>query len=174
MKLTKFVVYAALVGLVAACSSGVTTPTQAPQPQGTLPGYPAPGPTSPSTTGGYPPQSTPAGSLPPGYPAAPTAAPTQPAPTVAAGAPTAPTAFVTYQDFEILPSQSTFAAGANVIFLIKSASGAFHQPYAANVFEAPGQLGEGQVFAWKFDQAGTFTLLCGYHSNMQATITVTP
>jgi plastocyanin len=172
MKLTKFLVYAALVGLMAACSSGPATPTSAPQ--GTPPGYPAPGPTSPSTTGGYPPQSTPAVSLPPGYPAAPTAAPTQPVPTAAPGGPTAPTAFVTYQDFEILPSQSTIAAGANVIFVIKSASGAFHQPYVANVFEAPGQLGEGQVFAWKFDQAGTYTLLCGYHTNMQATMTVTP
>lgn len=174
MKLTKLLVYTALAGLMAACSSGPATPTSAPQPQGTPPGYPAPGPTSLSTTGGYPPQTTPALSLPPGYPAAPTAAPTQPAPTPAPGGPTAPTAFVTYQDFEILPSQSTIASGANVIFVIKSASGAFHQPYVANVFEAPGQLGEGQVFAWKFDQAGTYTLLCGYHTNMQATMTVTP
>lgn len=174
MKLTKLLVCAALLGLLAACSSRTTTPTLAPQPQGTSASYPGPGPTSPVTTGGYPVQITPGAQLPPGYPAAPTPAPTQPAPTAASGGPTAPTAFITYQDFEILPSQSTIAAGTNVIFLIKSASGAFHQPYAANVFQAPGQLGEGQVFAWKFDQPGTFTVLCGYHSNMQASVTVTP
>jgi plastocyanin len=87
-------------------------------------------------------------------------------------------AFITYRDFEIVPAQSTVRVGQQVNFLIESASGAFHQPYAGAaapfIFEAPPNMGNGVSWPFTFNTAQTLTLLCGYHANMRATLTITP
>ena len=127
----------------------------------------SPSPTSPSAPG-----------------ATPTDTPLPPTPTPSR-TPTATAAplfaAVTYQDFEILPAALTIKVGTTVIFRIRSASGAFHQPYTPgfqnpgpNDFEAPANMGEGAQFSFQFNQAGSVTLLCGYHGNMLAALTVTP
>lgn len=86
--------------------------------------------------------------------------------------------FITYRDFEIVPAQTTIKAGTTVNFLIESASGAFHQPYAGAsapfIFEAPPQMGHGVSWPHTFDTAQTLTILCGYHGNMTATLVIQP
>ncbi len=108
-----------------------------------------------------------------------TAAPTQPPTEPATLAPTATpgTVFITYQDFEIVPSQITIPVGATVVFLIKGGFLSFHQPYnfdPPNVFESPSGLGDGVSWSYTFNEPGTVTIRCGYHSEMVATITATP
>jgi plastocyanin len=91
--------------------------------------------------------------------------------------PTPATAVITYQDFDILPAQTTVAVNTRVVFLIKSASGVFHEPYTndpAPAFDSGPNLGDGASYAVTFALPGTFTLLCGYHNDMRATIVVTP
>ena len=168
MSLGKWILSLALVLVLAAC------------------GAPAPGPTFPpsSTQGAYPgPLATPL----PGYPGPGAATSGYPAPaaitpesltpaaraTVTAGGPV----FVTYQDFEITPSQITITVGTTVTFLIESASGAHHRPYndtPPNVFEAPADLSNGASFSHTFTEAGVVTLRCRDHDTMTATITVIP
>ncbi len=98
-------------------------------------------------------------------------------------APTASVAYMTLQDFVIVPNALTIPVGAKVIFLIKSAPGGFHQPYSSfpdninesGLFSAPSGLGDGTAYAYTFTKAGTYTVRCGYHpAEMVATITVTP
>lgn len=110
---------------------------------------------------------------------APTDAPTQPPTQAPTQAPTATlgTVFITYQDFQIVPAQVTIPVGTTVVFLIKGGFLSFHQPYnfnAPDTFEAPSGLGDGKSWAYTFNEPGTVTIRCGYHSEMVATITVTP
>lgn len=101
----------------------------------------------------------------------PTAAPTL-APTATPG-----TIFVTYQDFEIVPNQIAIPVGTTVVFLIKGGFLSFHQPYnfdPPNVFESPSGLGDGVSWSYTFNEPGTVTIRCGYHSEMVATVVVTP
>jgi plastocyanin len=112
----------------------------------------------------------------------PTAAPTntsvptvEPSPTIAAK-PTAAIVYMTYKDFEIVPAEVTIKAGTKVVFLIKSDSKMFHQPYtfdAKDPFESPAGLGDGANFAHTFNVVGTVTIHCGYHDNMIAKVNVT-
>lgn len=97
--------------------------------------------------------------------------------------PTASVAYMTLQDFVIVPNALTVPVGAKVIFSIKSAPGGFHQPYSSfpdnfnesGLFSAPSGLGDGTSYAYTFTTAGTYTVRCGYHpAAMVATITVTP
>ncbi len=37
-----------------------------------------------------------------------------------------------------------------------------------------GDMERGDVFSWTFDEAGEYQILCGYHPQMKATITVKP
>jgi plastocyanin len=115
--------------------------------------------------------------LPEGYPAA--ASPVGPNEAYpAAVTPTAATVFITYQDFVIVPAQQTIKVGTRVTFLIRSASGSFHQPFnftPPNTFEAPPELGDGTSFSFTFNEAGTITILCGYHeADMRASLTIEP
>lgn len=110
---------------------------------------------------------------------APAEAPTEPPTLAPALAPTATpgTVFITYQDFEIVPSQVTIPVGTTVVFLIRGGFLSFHQPYnfdPPNVFESPSGLGDGATWSYIFAESGTVTIRCGYHSEMVATITVTP
>ncbi|MEK7324661.1 MAG: hypothetical protein AAB217_05325 [Chloroflexota bacterium] len=110
---------------------------------------------------------------------APTDAPTQPPTEPATLAPTATpgTVFITYQDFEIVPNQVTIPVGTTVVFLIKGGFLSFHQPYnfdSPNVFESPPGLGDGASWSYTFNEPGTVTIRCGYHSEMVATVAVTP
>jgi hypothetical protein len=163
-------------------------------------GYPASTSEPPAAT--LPPDSYPAGTVQPppataaqtGYPAgdgatqpATQAAPTEdPYETGAATntpAPPAATAtleplFITYRDFEIVPTSNSARIGQQVIFLIQSESGAFHQPYAGDsapfIFEAPPNMGHGVSWPITFNNAQRLTLLCGYHPNMRARLTIEP
>jgi plastocyanin len=84
---------------------------------------------------------------------------------------------VTYQDFAIVPAALSIPAGTTIQFVMESASGAFHRPINStkpNVFQAPDQLGNGATYNQIFSQPGTVTLLCAYHPEMKATLTVTP
>jgi plastocyanin len=86
-------------------------------------------------------------------------------------------AFITYQDFVILPAVSTIKAGTPVTFLIRAGLFTFHQPYnftAPNVFEAPANLGDGAAYSYTFNEPGAVTLLCGYHADMRATLVIEP
>lgn len=98
--------------------------------------------------------------------AAPTAEPT--------AAPTSAPVFITYRDFEIVPAQTTVKVGTTVTFLIQ---GSLHQPYnftAPNTFESAANLGDGATYSFTFNEAGTVTILCGYHGGMSATVVVNP
>jgi plastocyanin len=147
-------------------------------------------PTTTALPEGYPviPTSAP---LPQDYPAEtivppPTTAPesypgvTTPPPATAAPAATSTSApvFITYRDFEIVPAQTTVKAGTLVTFLIQGGEGSLHQPYAGAsapfIFEAPPNMGNGVSWGYVFNTAQTLTLLCGYHSNMTATLIVEP
>ncbi len=89
-------------------------------------------------------------------------------------APTSAPVFVTYRNFEIVPAQTTVKVGTTVTFLIQ---GALHQPYnftKPNTFESPANLGDGTSYSFTFTEAGTVTILCGYHGNMSATVIVQP
>jgi plastocyanin len=69
------------------------------------------------------------------------------------------------------------AVNTRVTFLIKSASGNFHEPYTndpAPAFDSGPKLGDGASYVFVFSQPGTFTILCGYHNDMRATVVVTP
>ena len=117
---------------------------------------------------------------------APTAVPdtATPAPTdVPAASPTPAVAYMTFQDFEIIPKSLTISAGTKVVFLIKAGLLTFHQPYSSfpdninesGLFSAPPNMGDGTSYAVVLTQPGTITVRCGYHANdMVATITVTP
>lgn len=115
--------------------------------------------------------------------AAPTNSPTPAATDTPAVSPTPATAFMTYQDFEIVPRTLNIKAGTKVVFFIKGGFGSFHQPYSSfpnstdlsGLFEAPPLLGDGASYSYTFAQSGTYTVRCGYHPNdMVATIVVTP
>lgn len=127
-----------------------------------------------------------------GYPSDATQAATRPAPTedpyeggAATNTPAPPGAtatlepvFITYRDFEIVPATNTAKVGQQVIFLIESESGSFHQPYAGTaapfIFEAPANMGHGVSWPITFNNPQTLTILCGYHPNMTATLTIEP
>ncbi len=107
-----------------------------------------------------------------------------PAPTdTPAASPTPAVAYMTFQDFEIVPKALTIKAGTKVVFLIKAGLLTYHQPYSSfpdndsesGLFSAPSGLGDGTSYAVTLTQPGTITVRCGYHSkDMVATITVTP
>jgi plastocyanin len=117
---------------------------------------------------------------------APTAVPdtATPAPTdVPAASPTPAVAYMTFQDFEIIPKSLTVTAGTKIVFLIKAGLLTFHQPYSSfpdntdesGLFSAPPNMGDGTSYSVVLTQVGTITVRCGYHANdMVATITVTP
>jgi plastocyanin/uncharacterized membrane protein YozB (DUF420 family) len=88
-------------------------------------------------------------------------------------APTPKPVVITYSNFVITPSDNTIAVGQTVTFIIQNGP---HEPYAD---KGPDQFDSGPnlvntTYTFKFTQAGTITLLCGYHSNMTATLHITP
>ena len=98
---------------------------------------------------------------------APAATPTQAAPP-----PTPKPLVITYSNFVITPSNNTIAVGQSVTFIIQK----LHEPYNQT---GPDQFDSGTnlvdtTYTFKFTQAGTITILCGYHANMTATLTITP
>ncbi len=111
-------------------------------------------------------------------PAPPTATP-QPGDTPIPTATVGPTATpgpvtVVYRNFEIVPANIVIKAGTTIIFLIKDS---LHEPYTSDdapAFDSGGGLGDGTTYQRTFSNVGTFTILCGYHANMTATLNVTP
>lgn len=87
-----------------------------------------------------------------------------------------------FEDFKITPSKLTISVGTTVVFNIKGGFLSFHQPYSSfpnntnlsGLFEAPPNLGAGTSYQFTFRQAGVITVRCGYHTEMVATIEVTP
>src|SRR5258707_15812333 len=139
-------------------------------------GYPAAVSTSTPIISAYPADASPTAATikATAVPATDTAIPGTPTPAVTA---TPGTVFMTYQDFEILPAEMTIKVGTKITFLIKSASGAKHQPYSFDPpyhFDSPNNLGDGTSITFTFDKPGTINLLCGYHGNMQAKLTIEP
>jgi plastocyanin len=155
--------YLAALGAIPEAGSGVATPvppTQTPEPTDTPDAESTPEPTTAGAT------------------TAPERSPTAPPPT-ATTAPAQPTAtpapvFITYSNFVISPSATTITVGTTVTFLIRDS---LHQPYnftPPNTFESLANLGDGQTYQHTFTEAGTITILCGYHGNMSATLTIQP
>ena len=121
----------------------------------------APGDTPPASATAGPPTDTP--------PPAPTDTP--------AASPTPATVFITYKDFQIVPASITIKVGTTVVFLIEAGFLVSHQPYnfnAPNTFESPANLGNGKSWPYTFNEPGTVTIRCGYHSEMVGTIVVEP
>jgi plastocyanin len=82
--------------------------------------------------------------------------------------------FITYRDFEIVPASSHIKVGTTITFLIQDSR---HEPYSFTPpynFDSGPNLDSGSSFTFNFDQAGTITLLCGYHANMSATLVIEP
>lgn len=94
--------------------------------------------------------------------------------------PASGTVYVTYQDFEIVPSQIRIKVGTKVVFQVKSASGDCHEPYSSypdrsdisGLFDS-GALRDGASYSYTFRKAGTITIRCGCHPEMMvATVEV--
>jgi plastocyanin len=159
--------YLAALGAVPEPGSGVATPapatatTQATATiEPTLNGAPTeagatatPGAPGPTATGPAPePTATPV----------PPATATKPKPVI-----------ITYSNFVITPSDNTISVGTTVTFIIQDGP---HEPYndkGVDQFDSGTNL-VNTTFSFKFTQAGTITLLCGYHANMSATLNITP
>ncbi len=176
---------------LAACTPAAIAPTTVPTlppPTATTPPKPTDTP-PPAATNAVASAPTPTldnyegGSATPGALA--TTAPTAteaPSPTPAATS-TPATVFITFQDFEIVPGQTTIKAGDEIMFLIKAGLFGKHQPYSSfpdntnlsGLFEAPNNLGDGTSYSFTFTTPGTYTIRCGFHPNdMVGTVEVTP
>jgi plastocyanin len=80
---------------------------------------------------------------------------------------------ITYSNFVITPSDNTIQVGQTVTFVIQDGP---HEPYndkGVDQFDSGTNL-VNTTYQFKFTQAGTITLLCGYHANMTAQLTITP
>ena len=192
MRLRLSILLGALLALMLSACGGPTPRSATSTPAGGVPtnaqpqeGYPVSTPVPTLPSGAYPPEpvepaaTAPSDAYPPATQAA--ALPTEaapagdtPAPTATPAATAAP-AFITYGDFTVNPASTTIRAGTQVTFLIRDS---IHQPYAGAaapfIFEAPPGLEPGSSWSYSFNQAGTFTLLCGYHSTMNGTLVVQP
>jgi len=166
--------------MLSACSTPAPLPTSA-----VLPTQPPAQPTSAPPTQAPQPTAAPTQAQPAatqtGATVAPTIAPTL-APTRPPASPTvaAPKiASMVYEDFKITPSKLTISVGTTVVFQIRNGK---HQPYSSfpnntnlsGLFESPPNLGAGTSYQFTFRQAGVITVRCGYHTEMVATIEVTP
>jgi plastocyanin len=153
--------YLAALGAAPEAGSGVAT---------AVPASATPEPTAAATQAQAQPSATPAAGTQPPTVAAATAT-TRPAQATATPA----QVFITYNNFNILPAQTTIKVGTTVVFLIQDS---VHQPYAGAaapfIFEAPNNLGPGSSWPHTFNEARTMTILCGYHSNMSGTLIVEP
>lgn len=182
-----FLIFATVASLLVGCGAPATAePTAVPTVAPTVPPpTAAPTATVPPTAAPSP-APTEAGATESPATEAPTAEPdtATPAPTdTPAVSPTPAVAYMTFQDFEIVPKALTIKAGTKVVFLIKAGLLTYHQPYSSfpdninesGLFSAPPNLGDGTSYAVTLTQPGTITVRCGYHANdMVATITVTP
>ncbi len=160
---------------LSACATPTPQPTSAPtQPPTTVPPTQAPQPTA-APTQAQPAATQAAATTVPTFAA--TLTPTRPPALPTAAAPKI--ASMVYEDFKITPSKLTISVGTTVVFQIRNGK---HQPYSSfpnntnlsGLFEAPANLGGGATYQFTFQQAGVITVRCGYHTEMVATIEVTP
>ena len=164
--------YLAALGAVPEPGSGVATPVPpavtATTAATAVATEAAPGATA--TQGAPGPTSTPGAPGPTDTPAAPQATDT-PVPQATATKPKP--VVITYSNFVITPSDNTIKVGTTVTFVIQDGP---HEPYndkGVDQFDSGPNL-VNTTYSFKFTQAGTITLLCGYHSNMVATLNITP
>jgi plastocyanin len=89
-------------------------------------------------------------------------------------------AYMTYQDFEIVPAKIRIKVGTKIVFQVKSDSGDCHEPYSSypdrtdisGLFDS-GALRNGASFSYTFKKPGTITVRCGCHPEMMvATVEV--
>ena len=162
--------YLAALGAVPEPGSGVATPV----PATATTGAPAASAT-PAATSTPGPTATPGGPTVTATSAAPAATATPvPQPTATAAATAKPKPIIiTYSNFVITPSNNTIQVGQTVTFVIQDGP---HEPYndkGVDQFDSGTNL-VNTTYQFKFTQAGTITLLCGYHSNMTAQLTINP
>lgn len=112
-------------------------------------------------------------------PPAATAAPATQAPAPATNAPTdaAPAggalAAVAIGDFAFGPGDLTVPAGTTVTWT--NGDGAPHSVKSTDGgFDGSGTLRKGDTYSFTFANAGTFPYICGIHTSMTGSITVTP
>ncbi len=156
--------YLAALGAVPEPGSGVATPVP-PTVTATAAATAAATEAAPEATAT---QTAPAATSTPGAPG-PTATPAAPQATASKPKPVV----ITYSNFVITPSDNTIKVGTTVTFVIQDGP---HEPYndkGVNQFDSGPNL-VNTTYSFKFTQAGTITLLCGYHSNMAATLHITP
>jgi plastocyanin len=96
--------------------------------------------------------------------ASPTAAPGTAAPAAGGSA-------VTIADFSFTPAALSVKAGTEVIWT--NNGDATHSVKWPDATPESAKLTHGQTYPRKFDAAGTFPYVCGIHSSMTGTITVT-
>jgi plastocyanin len=101
---------------------------------------------------------------------------TTPAPTVggqpAASQPGAGSGAATIVDFAFQPTALTVAKGAAVTWTNSGSVG--HTVTADDASFTSDTIAAGTTFSHTFDTAGTFAYHCSIHSQMKATVTVTP
>ncbi|MEP7202952.1 MAG: cupredoxin family copper-binding protein [Ilumatobacteraceae bacterium] len=78
---------------------------------------------------------------------------------------------VTIVDFSFAPASVTVAKGATVTWT--NADAVVHSVVASDVTFNSDNLAQGTTFEHTFDTAGQFMYVCGIHSQMKGTITVT-
>lgn len=103
--------------------------------------------------------------------------PTPPAPTAASTATTASqpagaSGAATIVDFAFQPSSLTVAKGTSVTWTNTGSVG--HTVTADDASFTSPTIPGGATFSHTFDTAGTFAYHCSIHSQMKATVTVTP
>ncbi len=166
--------YLAALGAVPEPGSGVATPVPATATATAAATTAATTAAAASATPGAPgPTSTPGAPGPTATGAAPQATATPVPPTVAPLATKPKPVVITYSNFVINPSETTIQVGQTVTFVLQ---GAPHEPYnqtGVDQFDSGPNL-VNTTFSFKFTEAGTITLLCGYHANMSATLNITP
>jgi plastocyanin len=161
--------YLAALGAVPEPGSGVATAVPATATAAAVQTSATPAAPPASATPG--PSATPGGPAATATSAAPAATAT-PVPQATATAKPKPI-IITYSNFVITPSDNTIQVGQTVTFVIQDGP---HEPYndkGVDQFDSGTNL-VNTTYQFKFTQAGTITLLCGYHSNMTAQLTINP
>lgn len=80
---------------------------------------------------------------------------------------------VTIANFAFAPADLTIPAGTTVTWT--NTDGAPHSVVSSDGgFANSNALGKGRTYSITFSTAGTFPYVCGIHSSMRATVTVTP
>lgn len=82
---------------------------------------------------------------------------------------------VVIEGFAFAPGELTVAAGIAVTWTNQDGvPHAIQDDSGGELFAESEELGQGESFAFTYDQAGEYAYICGLHNYMQGTVTVTP